>query len=130
MAAARTWRGKNTNRDAPDWAPLCHLVGEEVVGAFMWMFEVELSDGTRLQAYKHVDTRRYIHLASDGSAFANQSPDRYVRVVAVDVLAQVFASLPGLAGVTAEQVEASRRALERVRRHERAESSRCGTDGC
>jgi hypothetical protein len=32
----------------------------------MWMFEVRLSDGTPLHAYKHIDTRRYLHLASDG----------------------------------------------------------------
>ena len=62
-------------------------VGEEVCRDFMWMFEVELSNGKRLQAYKHADTRRYIH-----------SP------------------LPGLAGVTAEQISASWTAVGRLAR--------------
>jgi hypothetical protein len=35
----------------------------------LWIFEVELTDGTPLQAYKHVDTRGYVHLAPDGAAF-------------------------------------------------------------
>lgn len=45
-----------TERRAPLWRPLRDLVGEEVVGDFMWMFELELSDKAVLQAYKHMDT--------------------------------------------------------------------------
>ena len=73
----------------------------------MWMFEVVLSDGTRLQAYKHVDTRRYVHVAPDGATFVYDPPDRYRSMPAGEVLAAVFAGLPGLAGVTAEQVDES-----------------------
>ena len=40
------------------------------------MFEVELSDGTRLHAYKHRWTRRYIHLTGDGRAFAYEWHER------------------------------------------------------
>jgi hypothetical protein len=35
----------------------------------MWMHEVQLTDGTRIHAYKHWVTRRYMHLAADGRAF-------------------------------------------------------------
>lgn len=44
------------------------------------MFEVELSDGTVLQAYKHWETRRYLHLSPAGEAFVFKAPDRYVPV--------------------------------------------------
>jgi hypothetical protein len=55
------WQGRT-----PEWQPLLDAVGEEIAANFMWMFEVRLSDGTPLHAYKHIDTRRYLHLASDG----------------------------------------------------------------
>jgi hypothetical protein len=35
----------------------------------MWMFEVELENGLRLHAYKHWETRRYLHLDHGGRAF-------------------------------------------------------------
>jgi len=101
--------------DRPDWRPLHELVGDRVTGDFMWMYEVELSDGSSLQAYKHIDTRRYIHLDAESAAFAYESPGRYREVPAADVLAEVFAELPRLAGVTAEQVEASLQAVNRLR---------------
>jgi hypothetical protein len=89
-------------------------VGEEVTGDFMWMFEVALTDGTKLQAYKHIDTRCYIHLASDGRAFVYEEPDRYRRFPAAEVLAAVFTPLPGLAGVTEAQIDASWAAVDRL----------------
>ena len=82
----------------------------------MWMFEVELSNGKRLQAYKHADTRRYIHLDHGGAAFVFESPDRYRSVPVREVLAAVFTPLPGLAGVTAEQISASWAAVGRLAR--------------
>jgi hypothetical protein len=106
-----------TERYVPNWEPLYDLVGEEVVGNFMWMFQVELSDRAMLQVYKHIDTRRYIHLSSNGQAFAYEPPSHYRSVPAMHVLAEVFATLPGLAGVTAEQIQASRRAVERLGQH-------------
>jgi hypothetical protein len=33
------------------------------------MFEIELDDGTRLQAYKHYWTRRYLYLDGEGEAW-------------------------------------------------------------
>lgn len=93
--------------DAPDWDPLLRVVGEQVTGDFMWMFAVELTAGAPLQAYKHIDTRRYVHLDPSGKAFAFGSPDLYRPVPLRQVLIEVFAPLRGLAGVTDEQVRAS-----------------------
>lgn len=105
-----------TQGHKPEWRPLLSAVGEEVTGDFMWMFEVELSNGTLLQAYKHVDTRCYVHLDPDGAAFVFEPPDHYRSVPVADVLAAVFAPLLGLAGVTEEQVGASWEAVKRLSR--------------
>lgn len=40
----------------------------------MWMHEVELESGLRLHAYKHCDTRRYLHLDIEGRAFIYLDP--------------------------------------------------------
>jgi len=61
-------RGRVVNYERPVWEPLMALAPEHV-GDFMWMHEVELEDGTRLHAYKHVETRRYLHLDHGGRAF-------------------------------------------------------------
>ncbi|MEA2387207.1 MAG: ribonuclease VapC [Thermoleophilaceae bacterium] len=114
MGRTRIYRGASTQGSRPEWGPLLEAVGEDVTGDFMWMFEVELTDGTKLQAYKHIDTRCYVHLASDGRAFVYEDPDRYRSVAAADVLAAVFAPLPGLAGVTEAQIDASRAAVDRL----------------
>jgi hypothetical protein len=82
----------------------------------MWMFEVVLDDGTPLQAYKHIDTRRYVHLAPDGTAFYYEAPDRYRSIAVARVLTAVFTPLPGLSGVTEEQISESWAAVERLKR--------------
>jgi len=116
MARARVLRGTATQADEPEWRPLLDAVGEEVCGDFMWMFEVELSNGTRLHAYKHADTRRYVHLDHTCAAFVFESPDRYRRLPLREVLAAAFTPLPGLAGVTDEQISASWAAVGRLAR--------------
>ena len=59
-----------TQGDSPVWEPLIEAVGERLVGTFMWMYEEEMADGTILHVYKHIHTRRYMHLSTDGRAFA------------------------------------------------------------
>ena len=61
-------RGKWLRVYVPEWEPLLNLVPDHAVD-FMWMGTVQLVDGTRLQAYKHYRTRRYLHLSADGRAF-------------------------------------------------------------
>jgi hypothetical protein len=116
MARPRARRGEIVQSERPNWQPLEALVGERVAGDFMWMFEVELRDGSLLEAYKHIDTRRYIHLNALGEAFVYESPDRYRQASTAQVLNAVFAGLPRLAGVTGEQVRASWDAVDRLLR--------------
>jgi hypothetical protein len=72
-------RGKWLRVDAPEWEPLLNLAPDHVVD-FMWMGTVQLVDGTRLQAYKHYWTRRYLHLSEDGRAFVFVPKTRYEEV--------------------------------------------------
>ncbi|HEX7291828.1 MAG TPA: hypothetical protein VF250_11950 [Conexibacter sp.] len=55
--------------DTPDWAPLEAAIGPKLTGWFMWMHEIRLIGGPSVHAYKHIATRRYLHLAGDGRAF-------------------------------------------------------------
>lgn len=66
----------------PDWGPLLQSAGGQiaVVENFMWMFEIELDNGMPLQAYKHWETRRYLHLGPQAEAFVFVEPKRYRRV--------------------------------------------------
>lgn len=82
-----------TQAQRPEWQPLLDAVGDDVAGDFMWMFAVELADGRMLQAYKHVETRRYVHLDGRGRAFAYASPDRYRAVPVATALAAALAGL-------------------------------------
>jgi hypothetical protein len=73
----RRWqRGRFTDRDAPIWEPLLELLPEDI-DDFMWMGEVELTDGTQIQLYKHYWTRRYICVDLGGRVFANPGGDRW-----------------------------------------------------
>jgi hypothetical protein len=79
VPAQKLPRGKWLKIDAPEWEPLLNLAPDHVVD-FMWMGTVRLTDGTRLQAYKHYWTRRYLHLAEDGRAFVFVPKTRYEEV--------------------------------------------------
>jgi hypothetical protein len=52
----------------PDWRPLLALAPDEVPD-FMWMFRDFLEDDSVVEAYKHVETRRYVHLDAEGRAY-------------------------------------------------------------
>ena len=64
----RPIRGDMTHKTEPNWGPLERLA-LVYVGEFMWMYAVELEDGTELQVYKNCWTRRSIHLDDKGRAF-------------------------------------------------------------
>ena len=64
----RPIHGRMTRNHKPDWGPLGRLAPEHL-GDFMWMFEAELENGVELHAYKHWDTRRYLHLDQGGRAY-------------------------------------------------------------
>ena len=79
MPLPKPIRGKLLRVDAPEWEPLLNLAPDHVVD-FMWMGTVQLTDGTRLQMYKHYWTRDYLHLAEDGRAFVFVPKTRYEEV--------------------------------------------------
>jgi hypothetical protein len=114
MPRRRGIKGEVTQWDRPNWEPLVDAVGERVTGDFMWMHEVELSDGPSLQAYKHIDTRRYVHLAADGQAYSHEPSGRYVPIPAWKAFHAVFLTLHRLGGVTEGQILDSRNAVDRL----------------
>jgi hypothetical protein len=77
MRRPRTITGKVIQHEDPLWDPLVAAVGGHHAGWFMWMFEIELDDGSRVHAYKHVSTRCYMHLSTGGRAFTYQGEGRY-----------------------------------------------------
>jgi hypothetical protein len=78
--ARRTLPGTVRQYECPVWQPLVDLVSEVGAEWFMWMYEIELADGSPLHAYKHVATRQYLHLTEDGRAFVYRSPDNYEEI--------------------------------------------------
>jgi hypothetical protein len=70
---------KTINWTEPNWEPILHLA-RIYVDEFMWMGEIELTGGTRLQAYKNYWTRRYIHLDDEANAFAYRGDELYRKV--------------------------------------------------
>jgi len=79
VPSSKPIRGRTLKVDAPEWEPLLNFAPDHVED-FMWMETVQLTDGTRLQAYKHYWTRRYLHLSEDGRAFVFVPKTRYEEV--------------------------------------------------
>ncbi|HMI82329.1 MAG TPA: hypothetical protein VK480_11115 [Solirubrobacterales bacterium] len=75
--------------NAPEWEPLLNFAPDHI-GDFMWMYAVELTDRTRLQAYKHCWTRDYLHLDDEGRAFIFVGKERYEEVNPPWLLSQVL----------------------------------------
>jgi hypothetical protein len=72
MAPKRELRGRMLPVDVPEWEPLLNLAPDHI-DDFMWMFSVELKDGTRLQAHKHCWTRGTAERPMD--ALRDAAPD-------------------------------------------------------
>lgn len=72
--------GTIVNYEQPVWEPLLELA-RIYIDEFMWMGEVELDNGIRLQAYKHYWTRRYLHLDGEGNAWFYREDGRYEQLV-------------------------------------------------
>jgi hypothetical protein len=79
VPSCKAIRGRRLKVDAPEWEPLLSLAPDHV-DDFMWMGTVRLTDGTRLQMYKHYWTRGYLHLSEDGRAFVFVPKTRYEEV--------------------------------------------------
>jgi hypothetical protein len=92
VSSRKLQRGKWLKVDAPEWEPLLNLAPDHVVD-FMWMGTVQLTDGNRLQMYKHYWTRGYLHLAEDGRAFVFVPKTRYEEVNPLWLLRRVLRQL-------------------------------------
>jgi hypothetical protein len=79
VSSSKPIRGKILRVDAPEWEPLLNLAPDHVAD-FMWMGTIQLTDGTRLQMYKHYWRRGYLHLSEDGRAFVFVPKTRYEEV--------------------------------------------------
>jgi hypothetical protein len=62
-------KGRTLPAREPEWEPLLNFAPDHVID-FTWMYAVELTDGTRLQAYENRRTDRLLHLDSAGRAYA------------------------------------------------------------
>jgi hypothetical protein len=86
-----TLHGRPTESAHPYWRPLLDLVGDELVADFMWMLEILLEDDSMLHGYKHIPSRRYLHLHEDGGrAFVCVAHGRYLEIHPRVALEAVF----------------------------------------
>jgi hypothetical protein len=109
----QTLSGRPTPVDRPDWDPLIDLIGLELVHWFMWMHALELADGATVHAYKHRGTRHYLHLSTDGRAFAYLPGDRYQQLDVGEALEVAFI---GWENLMPEPDAAALAAFEELRR--------------
>jgi hypothetical protein len=119
MPQHATISGSTARQDLPYWRPLIDLVGLELADWFMWMFAIDLADGARVHAYKHVATRRYLHLAHDGRAFVYVGHKHYREIAPRQAIDAVFARWDRLFP-TPDDPAAFRAALARARAAARA----------
>jgi hypothetical protein len=115
MSDSKTIAGDMGQGDRPNWQPLEAMVGVDLAGEFMWMFQVDLADGTAVHAYKHICTRGYLHLGEDGRSFAFTRSGRYRVVDPFDLLMAVFDGWEQLVDDSAD-VERLRAALRQAYR--------------
>lgn len=90
MKSTGSLAGEVVQSDRPTWDLLTSPLGESIAEWFMWMYEVRLDDGSRLHAYKHVMTRRYLHLGPEGGAFAYDREGRYQPIPFASAVRLVF----------------------------------------
>lgn len=90
MAPQGAIQGTVVQAEDPCWSALEAVLGTELAGWFMWMYELRLDDGTRVDAYKHVTTRRYLHLSLTGAALRYSVDGRYLGVGLPSAIATAF----------------------------------------
>jgi hypothetical protein len=112
--------GQIEHDDEPVWEPLLRAVGPRLTDTFMWMYASRLADGRTLHAYKHIHTRRYLHLTDDGQAFEWTPCRRYVPTRLDYALEAALCTWWILAGWDAEDAAAVREAIIRANREQSA----------
>lgn len=89
-------KGTTVLPDEPNWEPLRRAAAEWLLGQFMAMHEVDLKIGKRVCCYKHVDTRRSLHIDEQLNAFVycfderRPGPGHYERVSLDEAFALVL----------------------------------------
>lgn len=63
-------KGVDVQGQDADWGPLENVLPFLACDGFMWMYEVELENGTRLHVYKHIGSRGNLHLSDRGEAYS------------------------------------------------------------
>ncbi|NKE70179.1 hypothetical protein [Candidatus Manganitrophus noduliformans] len=76
--------------EEPMWGPLCRVVGQLNLSAFMYMGRVQAGE-KRIFLYKHILTRRYLNLDSGGKAYRYDS-GAYIQIDLDEALARAFGS--------------------------------------
>lgn len=76
--------------DRPQWGPLCRVVGQLNLSAFMYMGRVQAAE-RRIFLYKHILTRCYLNLDSGGQAYRYNS-GAYIPIDLDEALAYAFGS--------------------------------------
>ncbi|HVT00003.1 MAG TPA: hypothetical protein VHE08_05740 [Solirubrobacterales bacterium] len=94
----RRLRGSEPRGLRPDWRPLLDFAPDEIP-EFMWMYRVELEDGTAIEAYKHSWTRRYLHLDSQGRAYLFLGHGRWEEVDPGSLLEDALAGCESRASI-------------------------------
>jgi hypothetical protein len=112
MNSLRLVTGEMRQGTTPDWAPLEELIGYDACARFMWMFDVELENGTILNVYKHSWSRASVHLAGDGRAYWYVADQHYREVDRSVAVLAVFGEAGELTGPEEAAVLAAREALD------------------
>jgi hypothetical protein len=118
MAERTQVLGDVVQYDKPVWEPLELVVGEDLMFAFMWMFEVETTDHRHFQAYKHIDTRQYLNVDHQGQAYdyagEKHGRDRYDVVPLADALVLALGAWERL-GASPGELAQAQAAIDRAR---------------
>jgi hypothetical protein len=102
--------------DEPDWRPLATVASEYLMGSFMWMHELATRRGERFHAYKHIETRCYVHIDMEGNGLAyHMDEDRYERVPAWVLLQAALRPWWEELNASPEEIALARIAIERAR---------------
>jgi len=114
MRSRSLLHGEMLQYEEPDWGPL-EAVGPELLDMFMWMHEVEADGGVRLHAYKHTQTRRYVHLTATRDAYDYVSPHGYRPIELADALEDALAPWWQDLGATIDEIAACITVIQRAR---------------